>query len=59
MNAQGDWTGHQTIATLTLHVAGTPGTYHVTFTDGYAVGRKNASIPLRGSRALEIIVSGQ
>ena len=59
MKTQGDWTGHQTVGTLTLHVAGTPGTYHVTFTDGYAVGRKNASIPLRGTRALEIIVSGQ
>ena len=55
-NPEGDWTGLQTAATVMLHVAPVPGTHRITFTCGYAVGPKNAWIPLRSIRPLEITV---
>jgi len=59
LNAEGLWTGRQTIATLTLHVAAVPGTHRVTFVRADACGMRNACLALRGTRALEITVAGQ
>lgn len=59
LNAEGLWTGRQTIATLTLHVAAVPGTHRITFARADACGMRNACLALRGTRALEITVSGQ
>ncbi len=59
LNAEGLWTGQQTMAALTLRVAGVPGTHRVTFARADACGMRNTCLALRAARALEITVAGR
>ncbi|HPD31256.1 MAG TPA: hypothetical protein PLL20_14790, partial [Phycisphaerae bacterium] len=48
--------GQTAVATLSLTISGTPGTYHLTLNDGSFINEDMASVPMVGGPELEIIV---
>jgi len=48
--------GQTAVATLSLTISGTPGTYHLTLSDGSFINEAMASVPMIGGPELEIIV---